>query len=223
MYGTDHTEIMIGSGEYLDLIPELIRYKDAPLAVANEVPLHLMSRELKKEITVVLSGEGADELFAGYGRIFRSPFDYERARFLENDSTILPEYRLLNQGMVEWSGLPLISLSQTPMTGAEMRLKALLDRLGSGLFVLLLSPLFIILAMLVRLSGPGPVLFRQKRNGIGGESIDVLKFRTMKQHETAKGEVVQATEHDPRVTGIGRFLRRTSLDELPQLFNVLRG
>ncbi len=95
MYGTDHTEIMMDEAEYIDLIPRLIRYKDAPLAVANEIPLYLMSRELKKDITVVLSGEGADELFGGYGRIFRSPFDYERSRFLENDKSILPEYRNL--------------------------------------------------------------------------------------------------------------------------------
>ncbi|MBN1164913.1 MAG: asparagine synthase (glutamine-hydrolyzing) [Candidatus Krumholzibacteriota bacterium] len=98
-YRTDHTEIVIDDREYLDILPELIRYKDAPLAVANEVPLHIMSRELKKDITVVLSGEGADELFAGYGRIFRSPFDYSRARFLERDSSIQPEFRdtLLSQ------------------------------------------------------------------------------------------------------------------------------
>ncbi|MBN2070039.1 MAG: asparagine synthase (glutamine-hydrolyzing) [Candidatus Krumholzibacteriota bacterium] len=92
-FRTDHTEIIVDDREYIDLIPRLIRMKDAPLAVANEVPLHIMSRELRKDITVVLSGEGADELFAGYGRIFRSPFDYERARFLEDDTTIHAEYR----------------------------------------------------------------------------------------------------------------------------------
>ncbi len=90
---TDHTEVMIDDSSYMDMIPRLIRFKDAPLAVANEVPLHLMSRELKKDITVVLSGEGADELFGGYGRIFRSPFDYQRSRFLENHRHLLPEYR----------------------------------------------------------------------------------------------------------------------------------
>jgi len=92
-YDTDHREIVIDDGDYIEMIPALIRAKDAPLSVANEVPLHLMSKELKKEITVVLSGEGADELFAGYGRIFRSPFDYKRARFLESNGDLLPEYR----------------------------------------------------------------------------------------------------------------------------------
>lgn len=142
------------------------------------------------------------------------------------DINVIPDlyqYRLLNQGIVEWSGLPVINLSGTPMTGAEMRLKAALDRLGALLLVLLLSPVFLLLAVLVRLSGPGAVLFRQKRNGIGGEAIDIFKFRTMKLHEEPLGEVVQAKQDDDRVTIIGRFLRRSSLDELPQLFNVLRG
>ena len=77
-YGTDHHEIIMGSAEYTALLPEVIRFKDAPLAIPNEVPLHMLSSELKKEITVVLSGEGADELYGGYGKIFRSGYDLER-------------------------------------------------------------------------------------------------------------------------------------------------
>jgi len=135
----------------------------------------------------------------------------------------LDQYRLLNQSMVEWDGLPVINLSGTPMTGTELRLKAAFDRLGSLLLLILLSPVFLVLAVLVKLSGTGPVLFRQKRHGIGGEAIEILKFRTMKQHREPQGEVVQASEDDHRVTSIGRILRRSSLDELPQLINVLRG
>ena len=77
-YGTEHQEITLDAKNYLALLPEVIRFKDAPLAIPNEVPLHVLSQELKKNITVVLSGEGADELFGGYGRIFRSGFDWER-------------------------------------------------------------------------------------------------------------------------------------------------
>jgi Undecaprenyl-phosphate glucose phosphotransferase len=142
------------------------------------------------------------------------------------DVNVIPDlhqYRLLNQGIVEWDGLPVINLSGTPMTGTELRLKALFDRLIALILVVLLLPVFLVLALLVRLSGPGPVLFRQKRHGIGGDAIEILKFRTMKQHRKLPGEVVQATENDDRVTFIGRFLRRSSLDELPQLINVLRG
>ncbi len=142
------------------------------------------------------------------------------------DVNVIPDlyqYRLLNQGIVEWDGLPVINLSGTPMTGTELRLKAFIDRLGSLLLLVLLSPLMLLLALLVRLSGPGPVLFRQQRHGIGGESIEIFKFRSMKEHQPTAGEVAQATQDDQRVTFIGGILRRSSLDELPQLFNVLRG
>jgi asparagine synthase (glutamine-hydrolysing) len=82
-YKTDHHEIILSGENYIDKMEELIAFKDAPLSVPNEVPLHMMSQELKKHITVVLSGEGADEIFGGYGRIFRSPYDYERFKELE--------------------------------------------------------------------------------------------------------------------------------------------
>jgi putative colanic acid biosynthesis UDP-glucose lipid carrier transferase len=142
------------------------------------------------------------------------------------DVSVIPDlyqYRLLNQGIVEWGGMPVINLSGTPMTGTELRMKALLDRIGSFLVLLLISPLFLVLALLVKFSGPGPVLFHQQRHGIGGDAIDILKFRTMKQHTEPEGEVIQASRDDVRITPIGRFLRRSSLDELPQLINVLRG
>jgi Undecaprenyl-phosphate glucose phosphotransferase len=142
------------------------------------------------------------------------------------DISVIPDlyqYRLLNQGIIEWGGMPVINLSGTPMTGSELRLKAAFDRIGSFFILLLISPLFLLLAVLVKFSGPGPVLFHQKRHGVGGESIDILKFRTMKLHSEPEGEVIQASQDDERITPIGRFLRRTSLDELPQLINVLRG
>ena len=135
----------------------------------------------------------------------------------------LYQYRLLNQGIVEWNGMPVINLSGTPMTGTELRLKALFDFIVSLVLLVLVSPVFLLLSLLVRLSSPGPVMFHQKRHGVGGDAIDILKFRTMKLHTEPEGEVVQATRDDDRITAIGRFLRRTSLDELPQLINVLRG
>jgi putative colanic acid biosynthesis UDP-glucose lipid carrier transferase len=135
----------------------------------------------------------------------------------------LHQYRLLNQNIIEWGGLPVISLAGTPMTGSEERLKAAFDRLAALLLTLLLAPLLLLIALGVRLSGPGPVLFRQPRHGLGGEAIEIFKFRTMKLHTEQTGKVTQAAPGDHRVTAIGRFLRRTSLDELPQLFNVLKG
>jgi putative colanic acid biosynthesis UDP-glucose lipid carrier transferase len=135
----------------------------------------------------------------------------------------LHQYRMLNQNISEWAGLPVISLSGTPMTGAEMRLKTALDYAGATALVLVLSPLLLLIAVAIRAGSRGPVLFRQPRHGLGGETITVLKFRTMHVHRERGGEVKQARPDDDRVTTVGRWLRRTSLDELPQLFNVLAG
>lgn len=87
-YATEHREILVSGEHYIEEMERLIGFKDAPLAVPNEVPLHLMSRELRKYITVVLSGEGADEIFCGYGRIYRSPDDYEKLK-TETDPVFL--------------------------------------------------------------------------------------------------------------------------------------
>jgi len=135
----------------------------------------------------------------------------------------LDQYRLLNQSISEWGGLPVISLSGTPMTDSERRLKYALDWLAAMLFTILLSPLLLVISLLIRLTSPGPVLFRQQRNGVGGESIEIFKFRTMKLHDATGGQLIQASKDDERITAVGRFLRRTSLDELPQLLNILKG
>jgi Undecaprenyl-phosphate glucose phosphotransferase len=135
----------------------------------------------------------------------------------------LHQYRLLNQGISEWGGLPVISLAGTPMTGTEARLKNALDWFGALFLCLILSPFFLAISLFIRIGSKGPVFFRQARHGVGGEPIDIYKFRTMTVHHEKKGRVTQAAKDDARVTGIGRFLRKTSLDELPQLFNVLKG
>ncbi|MFC1688119.1 undecaprenyl-phosphate glucose phosphotransferase [Pseudomonadota bacterium] len=141
------------------------------------------------------------------------------------DINVVPDlfqYRLLNQSISEWSGLPVVSLAGTPMTGAELNLKASLDWFGALLITLLLSPLLILITLVVLITGGRPVLYRQQRHGIGGEAISILKFRTMKVASEGEG-FRQAQTDDDRVTWPGKLLRKTSLDELPQLFNVLKG
>ncbi|MDO8862437.1 undecaprenyl-phosphate glucose phosphotransferase [Haliea sp. E1-2-M8] len=129
---------------------------------------------------------------------------------------------LLNQRASEVDGVTVIALNATPLDGPDAWLKSLMDISLALLLLLLLAPLLLLVALLVRLDSPGPVLYRQLRHGSGGQLIEVLKFRTMSDGAPSDS-FSQARRDDSRVTRSGRFLRRSSLDELPQLLNVLRG
>ena len=119
-------------------------------------------------------------------------------------------------------GLPVVAVCESPFTGINGLVKRASDFVLALLILVLISPLLLVIAMGVRLSSPGPVLFKQRRYGLDGKRIVVYKFRTMTVAED--GDVVrQATRDDSRVTRFGAFLRRTSLDELPQFINVLQG
>ena len=124
-----------------------------------------------------------------------------------------------------WSlmdGLPVVALTQSPYSGMGALIKRAMDIALASLVLMLTWPLMVAIALWVRLDSPGPVLFRQRRLGLGGQPIEVWKFRTM--HVLEDGEVVtQAHAGDPRITRAGRVLRRTSLDEWPQFINVLQG
>ncbi|TYC58273.1 undecaprenyl-phosphate glucose phosphotransferase [Marinobacter sp. BW6] len=131
--------------------------------------------------------------------------------------------KLLNHSIYNLGGMPAINLNESPLTSypGGAFFKSMMDRTLALAGVLILSPLLLAVAVAVKLSSPGPVLFRQKRHGWNGNIIEVLKFRSMRMHDDQK--VKQASKDDPRVTPVGRFLRRSSIDELPQLFNVLKG
>lgn len=118
--------------------------------------------------------------------------------------------------------MPVVAVCETPFCGVNGFIKRTSDIVLAVLILALISPLMLVIAAGVKLSSPGPVLFRQRRYGLDGRDITVYKFRTMKVLED--GNVVpQATRNDPRVTPFGAFLRRSSLDELPQFINVLQG
>ncbi|MDR0181660.1 undecaprenyl-phosphate glucose phosphotransferase [Lysobacter arvi] len=121
------------------------------------------------------------------------------------------------------SGMPVINLRSSPLDGEAQVIKGIEDRVLALLILVLILPVMAVIAVGVKLSSPGPVLFRQKRHGLDCMPIEVWKFRSMRVHQETAGAVTQATRHDSRVTRFGRFLRRTSLDELPQFFNVLQG
>lgn len=119
-------------------------------------------------------------------------------------------------------GLPVVAVCETPFHGTTGMIKRLSDLLISLTAVIMLAPLMLLIALAIKVAMPGPVLFRQRRYGLDGREISVWKFRSMKVAEDGD-EVRQATRNDERITPLGRFLRRTSLDELPQFFNVLSG
>ncbi|MBA3023726.1 MAG: undecaprenyl-phosphate glucose phosphotransferase [Proteobacteria bacterium] len=118
--------------------------------------------------------------------------------------------------------IPLISVFESPLFGANQFIKRMEDLLLGSLILILISPLLLAIAIAVRLTSPGPALFKQRRYGLNGQVIEVWKFRSMRVLEDGPN-VPQATRNDPRVTKLGNFLRCTSLDELPQFFNVLQG
>jgi exopolysaccharide biosynthesis polyprenyl glycosylphosphotransferase len=133
----------------------------------------------------------------------------------------------------EIGAVPLMSLNKVRLTGFDVVLKALLDYVLAGLALVLLSPVFAAIALWVKLDSPGPVIYRRRVVGAGGKLFDAFKFRTMatngqeilRQHPEMVEELreIGKLKNDPRITRAGRFLRRTSIDELPQLLNVLRG
>jgi len=124
--------------------------------------------------------------------------------------------------MRNMDGVPVVSLLESPFVGLNGLVKRLSDIVLASLILVLIAPVLLAVAVGVKLGSPGPVIFRQRRNGLDGDEIVVYKFRSMRVMENG-AKVTQATKGDPRVTPFGAFIRRTSLDELPQFINVLQG
>ncbi|AFT90113.1 undecaprenyl-phosphate glucose phosphotransferase [Paraburkholderia phenoliruptrix] len=130
---------------------------------------------------------------------------------------------LFNHAVDEVLGVPAINLLASPPADHRFLPKEVFDRLFAAAALISILPLMIAIAIMVKLSSPGPVFFRQWRKGVNGNKFQIYKFRTMVVHAEDAGKLTQARRHDPRVTAVGAFLRRMSLDELPQFINVLRG
>ncbi|MBT7411038.1 MAG: undecaprenyl-phosphate glucose phosphotransferase [Methylococcales bacterium] len=131
---------------------------------------------------------------------------------------------LLNHSITEVAGMPVLNLSTTPMIGIHRVIKAVEDIVFSLIILFLISPIMLLIAILIKFESPkDPVFFKQKRYGMRGDEICVLKFRTMTVADNDSRYIKQATKNDDRITRLGAFLRKSSLDEIPQFFNVLRG
>jgi Undecaprenyl-phosphate glucose phosphotransferase len=154
-----------------------------------------------------------------------------------------PRYMPQSMTVSDLEGMPVLSVRESPLHGYSGILKRTVDVVGASIAILIFSPLMLLIALFVRAGSRGPVIFRQRRVSLGGEVFEIYKFRTMRHADMERdqaSQAVQASEHgegsarregetgwtrrdDPRITPIGGLLRRTSLDELPQLFNVLLG
>jgi putative colanic acid biosynthesis UDP-glucose lipid carrier transferase len=137
----------------------------------------------------------------------------------------LPDLERPVYGFDRRAGVPMLHVWRRPLTPWQLLLKSLEDRVLAAILLVVLSPLLLVIALAVRLDSRGPILFSQTRGGLNNRPFELLKFRSMRHvpaEATAAG-VLQARRNDPRVTRVGALLRRTSLDELPQLVNVLRG
>ena len=202
-------------------------YPDPPLIgaevaggkiVGNLRDLMRMARDGQvDEIVLALS---RDEFLAHAGTI-------HRLRDLPVDVSFAPDVSgalfPMRPSTDDRAGIPLLKVWQDPIPGWHRFAKLGVDYVLALSLLLLLAPVLLIIAVAIRLDSPGPILFRQERVGYNNRVFEILKFRTMYHHQWRRGPVVQACRNDPRVTRAGWFLRRTSLDELPQLLNVLNG
>jgi Undecaprenyl-phosphate glucose phosphotransferase len=142
------------------------------------------------------------------------------------DINVVPDlyqYMTLRGGVEEFDGLPLISLQDSPTFGWSLVGKRVIDIVLASVALLITGPLLLLVAAIIKLTSPGPVLYRQERMGLDGRTFQMLKFRSMQTDAEDDTGPVWAARGDGRRTVIGTLLRRTSLDELPQLFNVLKG
>jgi len=132
-------------------------------------------------------------------------------------------FELLHARSVNLNGLPAIGVIGEPMRGMKGRLKRGEDILGALFILSVIAMPMLAIALAIKLTSRGPVFFKQQRYGLDGRAIEVWKFRSMVVHQEQVGTITQASKHDSRITPLGHFLRRTSLDELPQFINVLQG
>ncbi|MFQ5742258.1 MAG: undecaprenyl-phosphate glucose phosphotransferase [Acidobacteriota bacterium] len=183
---------------------------------------------LLHEASSVIRAESADQLYialplSAHQEILQLLHDVSNEIVEVKVVPDLLQYITLRAGVEDLDGVPIVNLSATPLRGVGSFLKRAVDILAATSCLLFFSPLFPLIALVVLLSSRGPVLYRQERMGLDGRSFKLLKFRSMRVDAESGTGPIWAAEHDPRVTPVGRFLRKYSLDELPQFWNVLRG
>jgi Undecaprenyl-phosphate glucose phosphotransferase len=230
--------IAVGEGKPLEtLIARMDRYPELGLRVLGVVvgPTQNACELYGKpvlggfaELGEIVRRERADQVLIALSRTQYSHLDTLLRSLAEEtvDIQIVPdihEYVTLGCEVEDFDGLPIVNLNDSPLSGWAAIAKRATDILFSALALLLLAPALLMIALLVKLTSPGPVFYRQERMGLDGRTFEMLKFRSMRMDAEAATGAVWAVQNDDRRTLLGRILRSTSLDELPQFWNVLRG
>jgi len=224
------TVYLVGSNNHIQSIKEDIRkYSDEGYKVIAEQSFYSTTEEetlslLEKRVNSINPNEVWICVPMDMGPLVRSIFYTLRNHTAE--IRFIPEFQdmqLINHRISEVAGHYAIDLSVTPMSGMAQIVKSLEDIIFGLLISILILPICLVIAIAIKITSPGPILFKQCRTGANGKKFNVYKFRSMKIHQESEGTVTQATKGDPRLTSLGAFLRRTSLDELPQFLNVLQG
>lgn len=180
------------------------------------------------QVKEIITKHNVDQIFIALPRHMDERL--EKTLALLGDETVdiklapdILQYITLNGGVEDFDGIPIISLSESPMYGWNRVFKKLFDVFFSIIFIIITAPVMAAIAIAIKLESKGNIIFRQERMSFGGDSFTLYKFRSMKVDAESKTGAVWARENDDRRTKIGEFIRRTSLDELPQFFNVLKG
>lgn len=212
-------------------------FRPAIILIGNDDKYHDETVVLEHGLTLVKEPENWTQFFLEqptHSLLISLPQAYTGFidQHLEQISLQVPEIKILpdiarftklNPGIELVEGLPLISVHESPLNGASLLSKRLMDILGSAVALILFSPVMAFIALLVKWSSPGPVFYRQERMGLDGTSFQCLKFRSMPVDAEKATGAVWAKAGENRATPLGSFLRKSSLDELPQFINVLRG
>lgn len=213
----EHRELGLNIAGFLsDSTPSPVEVDGRPVFGAPEDVARVISAECIDSVIVALPLGASNRLKAVLEALGEEIVDVK----------VVPDlyqYVTLRAAVEEFEGLPIVSLKETPLHGWNAVVKRVFDVFASAGGLVVLSPLFTVVAALVKLTSPGPVFYRQERMGLDGRTFDILKFRSMRVDAETSTGAVWAVEGDPRRTKFGAFLRRSNIDELPQLLNVLLG
>ena len=205
------------SGFLDDHVPVGTLYKGVPVQANIGELTRLLEENEWDEVAITLSLRDYDYLGEIVGICEKSGV---HTKFIPDYNSLIPTKPYTEDLM----GLPVINIRYVPLTNTgNAFIKRLMDIAGSLFGILITSPIMVICAILVKLSSPGPVIFKQVRVGLHNKEFNMYKFRSMGLQAPSEEQKRWTTKDDPRVTGVGKILRKTSLDELPQLFNILKG